>query len=693
MILMRRRRPQAVATPSPGRRRGSARRVGLAAGVATAALAVGTTGAPGAAHADPVVTTTWMPGNQFKDMVVDASTDRVFASLADTSTVAVFDLDGNLVSSITGEAGASGLIVHDGDLYVANANAGTIDEFDTTSLQKVKTVAGGLVQPSDVVYADGDLWTESGSSLAQVDPGTGHVTVWPNLSFGGLAGDPADTDEIVTYAPGQSPVSMGLIDLSSGTPTMTVSQWEGTAVPGGIANVRDVAVSPDGSHVVPAGGAPYEFVELNTSTMQPSGVIYPGYTYPSAVAMTSAGGGLFAGGLDGIYNPDVVVYGLDNPADIVATHDFGTTGETTLAHGLAFGPDGSRLYVVTASNGSKAEDELHVMTLAGSPPPPPPPPAAPNMSASPSSSMAFGSVRLGSAGGPLSLTITNTGSADDLVDRVVLGGADPDDFLGSTDCASPRGPVDIPPGSSCTMVMGFFPSRPGPRSATIQVMDDGTTPLTITLTGTGTEGYYEVGADGRVYAFGDAHDYGDPSGVGLGGRIVSMSTTPGGNGYWLLGSDGGVFSYGDAHFYGSTGGIRLDQPVVGMAPTPDGGGYWLVARDGGIFAFGDASFYGSTGGIRLDQPVVGMAPSPTGAGYWLVASDGGIFSFGDASFMGSTGGTGVNDVVTLAPTTGPTLQALLGIRERPPAHLRPGLDAGVAMASSVLPSGWMTVAG
>ena len=61
------------------------------------------------------------------------------------------------------------------------------------------------------------------------------------------------------------------------------------------------------------------------------------------------------------------------------------------------------------------------------------------------------------------------------------------------------------------------------------------------------------------------------------------------------GADGGIFAFGDAGFYGSTGAHRLNQPIVGMAATPDGKGYWLVASDGGIFAFGDAGFYGSPG--------------------------------------------------------------------------------------------------
>ena len=150
------------------------------------------------------------------------------------------------------------------------------------------------------------------------------------------------------------------------------------------------------------------------------------------------------------------------------------------------------------------------------------------------------------------------------------------------------------------------------------------------------------------------------------------------SGYWEVGSDGGIFAFGDAAFHGSTGAMTLNRPssawpppptagatgwwpptaassasatppstapperhpqppIVGMAATPDGRGYWLVASDGGIFAFGDAAFYGSTGAIDPQPPIVGMAATPDGRGYWLVASDGGIFAFGDARFYGSTG--------------------------------------------------------
>jgi hypothetical protein len=150
------------------------------------------------------------------------------------------------------------------------------------------------------------------------------------------------------------------------------------------------------------------------------------------------------------------------------------------------------------------------------------------------------------------------------------------------------------------------------------------------------QGYWLVGADGEVYAFGDARSFGSAGGVRLAQPIVGMAATPDGQGYWLVAADGGVFTFGHARYLGSTGAVRLVRPIVGMAATPDGQGYWLVAADGGVFTFGDAPYLGSTGGVRLAQPIVGMAATPDGQGYWLVAADGGVFTFGDARFLGSS---------------------------------------------------------
>ena len=86
-----------------------------------------------------------------------------------------------------------------------------------------------------------------------------------------------------------------------------------------------------------------------------------------------------------------------------------------------------------------------------------------------------------------------------------------------------------------------------------------------------------------------------------------MAATPDGKGYWLVGADGGVFAFGDATFAGSMGGTHLNAPVTALAPSPSGHGYDLLATDGGIFAFGDSGYFGSTGNVRLAQPMTGIA--------------------------------------------------------------------------------------
>jgi sugar lactone lactonase YvrE len=208
----------------------------------------------------------------------------------------------------------------------------------------------------------------------------------------------------------------------------------------------------------------------------------------------------------------------------------------------------------------------------------------------------------------------------------------------------------------------------------------------------GKSGYWMLGADGRVYAFGDARDavfgnatgrirggakavhieptpsargywitddrggvhaFGDAAGLGgvasstlqAGERVTSLSRTPSGAGYWVFTTKGRVFAFGDASTFGDLGHVKLNGEIQSSIPTPSGKGYFMVGSDGGVFAFGDAVFRGSMGGVKLNKPVLSLVPTRTNQGYWLVASDGGIFAFGDAGFRGSMGATKLNKPV------------------------------------------------
>ncbi len=74
------------------------------------------------------------------------------------------------------------------------------------------------------------------------------------------------------------------------------------------------------------------------------------------------------------------------------------------------------------------------------------------------------------------------------------------------------------------------------------------------------DGYWLVGRDGGIFAFGNVPSY-QPNLVtpDSAREIIDAKVSPVGTGLYLFGADGGVFTYGDAHFEGSIPGIPV-QP-------------------------------------------------------------------------------------------------------------------------------------
>ncbi|HTD51229.1 MAG TPA: hypothetical protein VK771_11545, partial [Acidimicrobiia bacterium] len=48
---------------------------------------------------------------------------------------------------------------------------------------------------------------------------------------------------------------------------------------------------------------------------------------------------------------------------------------------------------------------------------------------------------------------------------------------------------------------------------------------------------------------------------GLPVPVVALTRTSTGRGYWLVGVNGQIFAFGDAQFYGSTQGTSTNQPI------------------------------------------------------------------------------------------------------------------------------------
>jgi len=158
-------------------------------------------------------------------------------------------------------------------------------------------------------------------------------------------------------------------------------------------------------------------------------------------------------------------------------------------------------------------------------------------------------------------------------------------------------------------------------------------------------GYWLVGSDGGVFAFGDAGFYGSLPGLGLapagttGARhldapMAGVVPSIDDKGYFMVGSDGGVFAFGDARFEGSCPGIGgCSGTAVAVAPDASGNGYWLVTSTGHIYAFGDAPFFGAPG--SQTSAITSMVRTPNRGGYWILDANGQVFSYGDAASLGN----------------------------------------------------------
>jgi hypothetical protein len=108
------------------------------------------------------------------------------------------------------------------------------------------------------------------------------------------------------------------------------------------------------------------------------------------------------------------------------------------------------------------------------------PPARPALAASPSS-LDFGTVLVGAAASPQTITIRNTGNAATTPAATVTG-ADAADFAVTVNGCNGR---SLTAGASCTLTVAFSPTASGGRSATITVTGTGGASASARLSGTG----------------------------------------------------------------------------------------------------------------------------------------------------------------------------------------------------------------
>ena len=143
--------------------------------------------------------------------------------------------------------------------------------------------------------------------------------------------------------------------------------------------------------------------------------------------------------------------------------------------------------------------------------------AAATMSVSPYN-LTFGDLATDTTGSPQTVTLTNTGNTDLIINSMAFSGAKAGDFIQNNTCGT-----TVAAGASCNIVILFTPAASGSVTAWMQISDNaGTSPQVLTLTGTGT---HDV-----------ILDWSASSSSGIMGYYVFRGTSPGGEGSTPLNS-------------------------------------------------------------------------------------------------------------------------------------------------------------
>ncbi|WP_151775667.1 hypothetical protein [Streptomyces abyssomicinicus] len=298
-----------------------------------------------------------LPLYQLADMKVDGSHQKIFLSMpagAD-GRVVVTDYDGNS-TWLGGLPGAGGLALSPDDqtLYVAARDIDTIVAFDTATLaETARYHVGDGVDPWGVAVAGGKLWFGYGVSgdLGSIDVHAAEPVV--DLALDGsldsgaeLVTSPADPNVLVVGTGDPNRNTLTVYDVSSGSPVMAERRvLSGTEMNG----LRDIDVTPDGRTVLTAALISPGYRAFRLDDLSDVAT----HTAPASPLAVAAGpDGTVAGGAQNTSAdvPDVSLYAPAASAPLTAV-ELGAAAQSPVVRGLAWAPDGSRLFAVTGQSG------------------------------------------------------------------------------------------------------------------------------------------------------------------------------------------------------------------------------------------------------------------------------------------------------------------------------------------------------
>ena len=262
---------------------------GVAAAIVIALLAGALGLVAGAAPATAAGTAVTLA--TFRDLVVDPVRGDVLVSGDDK--VAVFSADGIYQRAIPNLPGAGGMDIIGNSLWVAETSASAIAEIDLTTRTLTRTIAVGVpITGSSLVAVGSHLWFASGPTLHRLDPATSTTTARGDVVLDELERVGSSTATLLTHDTLGGRVRR--IDIT--TDPATVAPITSPPVSGVI---RQIAVDPARGTYIPAAAFSQTMPEVAVATMTGTGVEYPAWSGPVAVAYTPGKGGLVVGGLGG----------------------------------------------------------------------------------------------------------------------------------------------------------------------------------------------------------------------------------------------------------------------------------------------------------------------------------------------------------------------------------------------------------
>jgi YVTN family beta-propeller protein len=318
------------------------------------------------AHAD---TTTALQITSFYQIVADTAHSHLFISQGSSSQnhITVTNLSGKQVATIGGEDGVQGIAMSpDGKtLYAALGSSHAVSAINTATLtQTASYPIGNANTPVDVAVQSGKVWvsyntgTAGTAAIGDIDLTANTPAFETQSATGGwyaapeLAADPHDTGVLVAAEPSMDPSSVASYDTSVDPATVRAQSGSFS----NCENQRDLAVVPGGSEFILACGAPYAHYRYRAADLSQQGS-YASTTYPDAVAI-DANGDVAAGSVNGASPTDLYIY-RPNGDTAVSTYNLVNSGGNLMPRGLAWSPDGSKLFAVLQATSTTYS--LHVI--------------------------------------------------------------------------------------------------------------------------------------------------------------------------------------------------------------------------------------------------------------------------------------------------------------------------------------------